>query len=92
LKNVGPFRVPACMYGACPTTDTNVLYLNLEVEETLGSPYLPLHACDADLLARLLIIVEPLAVTQVDRGKFGGCVEAFSCEFALFAVRPILSL
>lgn len=53
------------------------------VSEALCSPNLPLHAGYADLQARLLIVVEPLAVGEVDGSKAGSGIYPLCLKFAL---------
>jgi hypothetical protein len=56
----------------------------------LGSSYLPLYAHYADLLARLLIVVEPFAIRQVYAGELGARVCSCSLEVSLdtISLRP----
>lgn len=47
---------------------------------------LPLDVLDADLVSCLLIILEPLAVRQIDLGELGVRVYSLGQPFALFPV------
>lgn len=49
----------------------------------LGSSNLPLHVCDAHFLARLFVIVKPLAIAQIDAGELSDRLGALCLEVAL---------
>jgi len=49
----------------------------------LGSTNLPLHAGNADLLARLFVVVEPLTIGQVDGSEAGGSICPLCLKVAL---------
>jgi hypothetical protein len=53
----------------------------------LRSSNLPVHVGDADLLARLFVVVEPLAFIQLDAGELCACLGARGQEFALVRER-----
>lgn len=49
----------------------------------LGPPNLPLRISDTDFFSCFLIVIEPLALGKVDRGKFGARFKTGRLEFAL---------
>jgi hypothetical protein len=55
----------------------------VRARKALCSSNLPVHVCDADLLARLLVVVEPLAFIQLDAGELCACLGAGGQELAL---------
>ena len=48
-----------------------------------SSPDVPLHILDAHLLAHFLIVVEPLALLQIDIREYGGRLETFGLPLSL---------
>jgi hypothetical protein len=73
-------RVSIASRNISPTLPSYVLKSS---HPTLRAPNLPHQVCDADLLARLLVVVEPLALVQLDRLELGPGLLARGKPFAL---------
>lgn len=48
-----------------------------------GTPNLPSYVCDANFLARLLIVIEPFSVGQINFSELGARVDASCKELSL---------
>lgn len=55
----------------------------LQLTDILCPPYLPLYICDAHFLTRLLVIVEPLALIQLNGSELGPRLGSLGLEFTL---------
>lgn len=70
----------------CPSTASLIRLVVLSVWIRLRSPYFPHQVCDANLFARLLVIIEPFAFVQLDVVELGVGLFTLSEPFPLLAV------